>query len=232
MNTKKARLNLHKLLSKSTVRLVLATSLDGRIAFANGGKGDLGSKGDREVLEKALAWCDATLMGSQTLRVHENTCLIHNNKLIEERVNENRSPQPLSIIVSRNTSFSDALEFFKQPVNRAILSPHPTQIEHFKYQFLIEESWSKTIKNLHEKGYSKILLLGGIKLIRSFLEEDQIDELQLTLTPRILGGQYSWTAPDMKNIPLQLTKLNAWELESLEALESNEVMIKYLRSKS
>ena len=64
-------------MNKIWIKVVLAISLDGRISLPNGGKAQLGNKGDRRVLEESLAWADATLMGGETLRVHKNTCLIH-----------------------------------------------------------------------------------------------------------------------------------------------------------
>ena len=58
------------------VRLVLAISLDGRLAPPEGGAAQLGGEGDRRALEHALAWADACLIGAGTLRAHQCTCLI------------------------------------------------------------------------------------------------------------------------------------------------------------
>ena len=52
------------------MRLVLAVSLDGRLAPPSGGAAQLGGSGDRRVLEEALAWSDAALLGAGTLRAH------------------------------------------------------------------------------------------------------------------------------------------------------------------
>ena len=49
------------------LRLVLAVSLDGRLAPAEGGAAQLGGSGDRRVLEEALAWADGCLIGAETL---------------------------------------------------------------------------------------------------------------------------------------------------------------------
>jgi len=50
-------------LKKKWVKLVLASSIDGRIAYPEGGKTQLGQSGDRLVLEESLAWSDGILMG-------------------------------------------------------------------------------------------------------------------------------------------------------------------------
>ena len=65
-------------MKKQWVKLVLASSIDGRIAYPNGGKTQLGKSGDRFVLEESLAWSDGILMGGQTLRDHQSICLIKN----------------------------------------------------------------------------------------------------------------------------------------------------------
>ena len=218
------------------IRLVIAISLDGRLAFPDGGKAKLGGEGDRRVLEEALAWCDGTLMGSGTLRAHKNTCMIHNSKLIQKRREQGLSDQPVSVIVSRQKSFSKKWEFFEQPIKRWLLSSELksqlSSIREFDRHFLIKETWGETLSDLNQEGCSKIVLLGGKELITSLLLEDTIDELQLTFTPRILGGKYTWTGSNMNNLPRQLTESNSWSLKSTEDLGENEVMLKYFRNRS
>ena len=77
---------------------MLAVSLDGRLAPAEGGASQIGGEGDRAVLEQALAWADACLIGAGTLRAHQCTCLIRNADLIDQRLREGRGEQPLSLI--------------------------------------------------------------------------------------------------------------------------------------
>ena len=123
---------------KSTfVKLVLAISIDGRLALANGGKSHLGNKGDRRVLENALAWADATLMGGETLRIHKNTCLIHNQKLLNERMKNKKPAQPTCIIISDKQNFSSDWLFFQQPIKRWIMG---------KKEFTINENLLKAGK--------------------------------------------------------------------------------------
>ena len=45
-------------MKKKWVKLVLASSIDGRIAYPEGGKTQLGQCGDRFVLEEAIAWSE------------------------------------------------------------------------------------------------------------------------------------------------------------------------------
>ena len=105
------------------VRLVLAVSLDGRLASPEGGAAQLGGAGDRRALEEALAWADGCLIGAQTLRLHGTTCLIRQPDLLELRRGQGRPPQPWALAVSRSGRFDPQLPFFHQPVGRGLVAP-------------------------------------------------------------------------------------------------------------
>ena len=105
------------------VRLVLAVSLDGRLAPPDGGAAQLGAAGDRRALEEALAWADGCLIGAQTLRLHGSTCLIRQADLLECRRRQGRSPQPWALAVSRSGLLDPQLPFFQQPLQRGLLTP-------------------------------------------------------------------------------------------------------------
>ena len=105
------------------VRLVLAVSLDGRLAPPEGGAAQLGGAGDRRALEEALAWADACLMGAETLRLHGSTCLIRQADLLERRRLQGRAPQPWALAVSRSGRFDPQLPFFHQPLRRGLVAP-------------------------------------------------------------------------------------------------------------
>ncbi len=223
-------------MSDSTwVKLILAISLDGRISLKPNIKANLGSKGDRKVLEKALAWSDASLIGAETIRIHQNTCLIHNQKLIEKRKLKNRSLQPIALVVSRKRSFNENLSFFKQPIHRWLITTQTGSDDNlnkgFERQIILKENWSETLKSLKHEGISKIALLGGSQLAGSFLKEDQIDELQLTISPKLLGGKSLWSPFSEENLPINLWHDNSWLLKKVKQLGESEINIKYFRNR-
>ncbi len=218
------------------IRLVLAISLDGRLALPEGGSQHLGNEGDREVLEEALAWSDATLFGGGTLRAHKSTCLIHQKELISQRLIENRSKQPIAIVVSNQKKFCTDWKFFHQPIQRWLLSSKSSSANQYPptgydRQFRIEKSWEETLRKLGNEGLSKIILLGGAILIESLSKSDQIDEIQLTLTPKIIGGKHTWIPPKNNNLPLQLRNTDAWDLKKIKPLQNNELMLCYIRNR-
>ena len=108
-------------MKKPWIRLVIASSIDGRIAYPVGGKTQLGKEGDRLVLEESLAWADGVLIGGQTLRDHKSICLIHHERLIQQRISEGREQQPIALVVSNQSSHPSIWPFFQQPIKRWIL---------------------------------------------------------------------------------------------------------------
>jgi len=65
-------------LSIPRVIIVIASSLDGRIAFPGGGESHLGSEEDKKMLSQNLSMVDATIFGLGTLIAHQSTYLIKN----------------------------------------------------------------------------------------------------------------------------------------------------------
>ena len=55
------------------VIIVIASSLDGRIAFPGGGESHLGSDEDKKILNQNLSIVDATIFGLGTLIAHQST---------------------------------------------------------------------------------------------------------------------------------------------------------------
>ena len=86
------------------VIIVIASSLDGRIAFPGGGESHLGSDEDKKILNQSLSMVDATIFGLGTLKAHESTYLIKNrNENNEEKISKS---QPISIVASNSKNFN------------------------------------------------------------------------------------------------------------------------------
>ena len=224
-------------MEKPWVRLVLASSIDGRIAYPEGGKTQLGQSGDRLVLEESLAWSDGLLMGGQTLRDHRSICIIKNNRLIKQRISEGRNEQPISLIASKQIDFPSNWLFFKQPVQRWLLQnetkKNASQLPNgFHKRINLEFKWADSLDNLNNEGLSKIVLLGGANLISAFLIEDLINELQITITPHLLGGSYCWVSSKLNNLNKIINENDQWILKESKKLGKNELLVRYFRNSS
>ena len=216
------------------VKLVLASSIDGRIAYPEGGKTQLGQSGDRLVLEESIAWSDGILMGGQTLRDHQSICIIKNKSLLKQRISEGKPEQPIALLASNQIDFPVDFLFFKQPVQRWLLQNQDKKNElvlpnGFDKKINLKITWRESLDDLYQKGIAKIVLLGGANIISNFILENLIDELQITITPHLLGGEYCWVSSKLNNLNTILNQNNKWVLKESAKLGNNELLIRYYK---
>jgi 5-amino-6-(5-phosphoribosylamino)uracil reductase len=221
------------------LRLVLAVSLDGRLAPAGGGAAQLGGPGDRRVLEEALAWADAALVGAETLRRHGTTCLLHHPDLLERRAAAGRPPQPIAIAVSRSGVLPPELPFFRQPLERWLLraapapvpaGPTPPRPPGFT-RYLDRPTWEEALQELARLGLGRLAVLGGASLAAALLREQLIEELQLTLCPLLLGGSHTWL-PLGEPPGARAGVPSRWQLVEQRPLGGDELLLRYRRPPS
>ena len=208
------------------VTIVIASSLDGRITFPDGGESHLGSKEDRKMLDKNLSLVDATIFGLGTLKAHQSTYLIKNHvESNEEKISKN---QPISIVASNSKKFNSNWKYFRQPIRRWLISSSKvdnSSNNEFEKELFFEDSWKKTLISLKKQGINDLALLGGAKLINSFIKEDLITDIKITIIPRIIGGRYTWIPPEQTNAIFNLKRL--WEIKSIKNLMNNEIHVHY-----
>jgi len=212
------------------LRLVLAVSLDGRLAPAAGGAAQLGGAGDRRALEEALAWADGALIGAETLRRHGSTCLIHARDLLAARQGRGLPPQPPALVVSRSGRFPAEMAFWQQPLPRWLLAPAAAAAADTAGfdRHLPLQPWPQLLAALAAEGLERLVLLGGAALAGSLLTVGLVDELQLTLCPLLLGGPHSWL-PAAALLPGPLTAAGGWQLLEQRPLGGDELLLRYRR---
>ena len=221
-------------MTKLWVKLVIASSIDGRIAYPEGGKTQLGKTGDRSVLEKSLAWSDLILMGGQTLRDHQSICIIKDKRLLKLRISQGKNEQPIALIASNQKIFPNNWLFFQQPLQRWLIQKEDENNESmlprgFEKKINLKSTWRASLETLKQQGIKKIVLLGGASLISAFLLEDLIDELQITITPHLIGGDYCWVTPKLKSANEIINRKNSWTLKESRSLGENELLIRYFK---
>ncbi len=86
--------------------------------------------------------------------------------------------------------------------------------------------WEQALRQLAAAGLQRLVVLGGAALAASLLAENRLDELQLTLCPRLLGGEHSWLGP---GTALPLAACDGWRLLELRRLEGEELLLRYYR---
>jgi len=221
-------------LNRPFTTVVLATSLDGKIADFQRSAARFGSPHDKAHLEKQIAQVDAVLFGAGTLRAYGTTLRITHSDLLNQRQQQSKPQQPVHIVCSPSANLDPDYPFFRQPVPRWLLTTtdgaNRWQASESFEQILVAQDingaiiWHQAFEQLYKLDLRRLAVLGGGTLISSLLEEDLIDEIWLTLCPLILGGA---TAPTLVDGPGFLAphapRLHLLESRSLD----NELFLHY-----
>jgi riboflavin-specific deaminase-like protein len=176
----------------------LATSIDGKIAFADRSHAPLGTRADWEQMLVLRKRADVVLFGAATLRTFRKSCGVPGSRR-----------QPTNAVVSRSLEgFDPSWPFFQDrtvpkilfatdrvsPARKKLLAPYATIIElRLKSG---RSSARAVVKKLSSLGFKSLLVEGGGGVMWDFVSENLIDEFHVTLTPRILGGTEAPTLVD------------------------------------
>jgi len=139
------------------VILIAAQSLDGRITFHETAGAKFASGADRRFFRGALAGFDCSVMGGGTFRVSE--------KQIREREADGR----LLVVMTGGAGAAPRFKGREGVVEFTSATP------------------AGVIEELRARGMRRCALLGGGKIYGAFLAAGLVDEVWLTLEPRIFG---------------------------------------------
>jgi 5-amino-6-(5-phosphoribosylamino)uracil reductase len=196
------------------------STADGRAAF-RGHSGPLGDDADRDMFHGLREQADAVMAGTGTLRAELYGRLIRKDERRERRIKAGRSPEPLMCIVSRTGNVPTEAPVFSAPEAKVVVfGPTGTTIGDVEAQVELvtldpgEMTLTTALRRLRS-GFAIRLLLceGGPTLFAALLQEGLVDELFLTVAPKLTGGGVS---PAISNGP-ELPELA--ELELIWALE-------------
>lgn len=81
-------------------------------------------------------------------------------------------------------------------------------------------------KDLYKKGYKNILVEGGPTLLGSFLKEDLIDGIFLTIAPKVYGTEDGITKTLVEGILFSPRKIKTLKLVSMKKI-NDEVFLRY-----
>jgi riboflavin-specific deaminase-like protein len=201
------------------------SSADGRAAFQGLSQG-LSDPGDRQMFHGLREHVDAILVGTGTLRAERYGRLIRDPERRRRRDASGLSPEPLACIISRSGNIPTDVPLFSEPAARVIVftqaevdtSGLAAQVEVVRLD-PGELTPTTTMRRLRS-GYDvrSVLCEGGPTLFGALLQEDLVDELFLSLAPKLAGGG---SAPEITSGAslAELRKLTlVWAIESDSSL--------------
>lgn len=187
--------------------LVLAMSLDGKIADAQRRAARFSSPADLDHLEARVAEADGVLLGGGTLRAYGTTLSVRNPALIEARRQRGQTDQPIHIVWSPSGRLDPQCRFFQQPVPRGLITTATGATlwqgkAYFDRLWTIPDDranpwpWPDLLAQFLDQGIPSLALLGGGFLTSELLRHGLIDEVYLTLCPLLIGGATAPTPVD------------------------------------
>ena len=189
---------MQKTLARPHVSVNMAMSLDGKISTYRRENTALGSEHDRRLMDVLRCKTDAVIVGAGTVRHDGYPVIMRYKDLAEKRLARGLRHNPLNVVLSRKLQFPATKPFFKSVgVDRIIFTTRMAPIARVKrFQKLAEVivlpkktlSPRDVLGVLHERNVKKVLLEGGGEIHFAFVKEAVVDEIYITLTPKLLGG--------------------------------------------
>lgn len=182
------------------LRANFATSVDGAVTGGDGRSGSVNTAADGVVFELVRALSDVVVVGAGTARGEDYGPLSVSKRWGPLRQSEGRPLALPLVVVSASLRLPARLAAAAtERPGSVLLGTHEgaprlaaAREEYGDAQVLVcgrsDVDPADLLDQLAERGWTNVLTEGGPQLFGSFLEAGVVDELCLSLTPRILGG--------------------------------------------
>ncbi|MGO9585899.1 MAG: RibD family protein [Limisphaerales bacterium] len=221
------------------VFLNMAMTADGKIATANRAGLSFGSTRDHRHLLELRATADAVIAGARTVDSAAINLGPGPARFRRQRLDNGLMESNLRIIVSGNGSINPAAEVFKHrfsPIlilttgraSKARLRQLRTLVDEVKVCGRREINFREALCWLRrEWGVKRLLCEGGGGLNDALFRADLVDELHLTICPKIFGGRNAPTIADSRGFR-RLTEALPLQIKSFRRI-GNEVFAVFRR---
>jgi riboflavin biosynthesis pyrimidine reductase len=211
-----------------------AASADGK-ATVDGTSGALGGDGDKRVFRLLRTQVDAVMAGTGTLRAERYGPLVIYDVMLGIRAAEGRAAQPLAVTVSRSGDIPFDIPLFADPGSHvAVFAPAGTAVPDHGAQVTLHPlpaagqpgeltAVLETLRRDHD--VRSVLCEGGPSLFDALLAEDLADELFLTLSPVLAGGDERGVTAG-PSLPAPRSMRLTWALE-----RDDHLFLRYARER-
>jgi len=205
----------------------MAMTADGKIATANRAAHSFGSRRDREHLYELRATADAVMCGARTVEMSQSILGGGGEKFRNQRLKRGLAEYNLRVIVSGSGSIDPAAEIFKKRFSPIIVltTKRASANKLAQLRKLADEvkicgereinfptalRWLRTQWNV-----KRLLCEGGGELNDALFRASLVDEINLTICPKIFGGRTAPTIADGIGFP-RLTDAVGFQIQSIK----------------
>ena len=205
----------------------MAMTADGKIATANRSVHSFGSARDLEHLYELRATADAVMCGARTVEVSKTILGTGSEKFRKQRLKHGLAEYNLRVIVSGGGSIHPAAEIFKKKISPVIvlttertsakkLTQLRTLADEVKVFGETEVNFRLALRWLRAKwGVKRLLCEGGGELNDALFRAGLVDDINLTICPKIFGGRTAPTIADGRGFQ-PLASAARFELTSIK----------------
>lgn len=175
------------------VRANMIATLDGAMTGADGRSGSINGPADARVFTTLRAWADVVLVGAGTARAEGYRGPRLPEPLRARRRAEGRPPDPALAVVTRTGDLDDALLADAPWVVTVGSAVHLGRLrDRLPPDRLVvhddDVDLARAVAGLVDAGCPRVLTEGGPTLLGRLLAADLVDELCLTWSPQLVGG--------------------------------------------
>jgi riboflavin-specific deaminase-like protein len=205
----------------------MAMAADGKIATANRAVHSFGSARDLAHLFKLRATADAVMCGARTVEISQSILGGGGEKFRNQRFKRGLAEYNLRVIVSGSGSIDPAAEIFKKRFSPIIVlttkrasAKKLAQLRQLADEVKIcgerEINFPTALRWLRTQWNVKRLLCeGGGELNDALFRASLVDEINLTICPKIFGGRTAPTIADGIGFP-RLTDAVGFQIQSIK----------------
>lgn len=178
--------------------LNMVSSLDGKATIDWRTKG-LSTELDRQLFHRLRTQSDAIMVGAGTVRAERYGRMAKSDELREARQQEGLEPDPLAVVVSARLDLPADLPLLNEPEQRVVIATgSDASLPDGLAGQLVYERTGHDLPLLaarlrHEHGVRSVVCEGGPTLNFHLLSAGLVDELWLTLNPKLAGGAAALT---------------------------------------
>ena len=182
---------------RPAVRLNMIVSVDGGTSW-NGVSGALGGPADKALFAVLRSLADVVLVASGTMRAEEYGPVVMSASTQDARRRRGQRPVPPIAVVSGSAEFDWDTPFFTDATERPVIittssAPADTRARAAEVADVIvagdhEVDLGRALHELGELGARHVLAEGGPTLNGELARVDLLDELCVTLAPRLASG--------------------------------------------